>query len=100
MLIGFITSSLSGFRAALLDEETKKVVWRHARYYTKHSLAVKALEAKVEVEKRFGKRIKIAKGFNKPKGVVAKIYSPSRDWDNTCYTLTPEEYYQRLAQEA
>ena len=35
----------------------------------------------------------------KENGVIQRRYTPERNWDNTCYTLTPEEYEKRKAQE-
>lgn len=32
-------------------------------------------------------------------GAIQRRYTPERNWDNTCYRLTPEEYQKRLAQE-
>ena len=35
----------------------------------------------------------------KENGVIQRRYAPNPNWDNTCYTLTPEEYEKRKAQE-
>lgn len=32
-------------------------------------------------------------------GAIQRRYAPNPNWDNECYNLTTEEYYERLAQE-
>lgn len=97
MLIGEIVRSLSGYRAVLRDSDTEKIVWRHSVFQRTEQAALKNLENKISFERACGRVVE----FN-PKTQSEKVLSPrtSKDFDNACYRLTPEEYYQRLAQEA
>ena len=97
MLIGEIVRSLSGYRAVLRDSDTEKIVWRHSVFQRTEQAALKNLENRIAFAREHG----VVVEFNQ-RTQSEKVLTPrtAKDYDNACYRLTPEEYYQRLAQEA
>lgn len=96
MLIGEITRSLNGYRAVLRDNNTEQIVWRYPKHQRTEQAALKMLEIRIKQAQEKGVMIE----FN-PRTQSEKVLTPrtAKDYDNACYRLTPEEYYQRLAQE-
>ena len=97
MLIGEITHSYKGYRPSLRDSDTQQITWESYKFYLTKGAALKALKMRISYEASLGKVVKF-----EPKIRLEKVVTPrtAKDYDNACYRLTPEEYYQRLAQEA